>query len=359
MKPVNHRLEALDSYRGLAAVAVFFYHFPSNFFLLNWQLVKKSYLFVDFFFILSGFVIALNYLTKINSFFDVKSFMKKRFLRLYPLHFFMLILYLGIEFLKFFSSQNEAFSSNNIWSFFTNLFLVHSLGIHDGLTYNSPSWSISTEFYAYFVFALVAIFMQRISKSFQSLFFLIVAIASYVVVYYIKAPSLDVTYDLGFIRCIAGFFLGAFLSGRYKNLQDSNFKVSPFVMPFTFLAIIVIFSQTILKNIDYLMPPLFASLILSTALSKNGSLLRILAIRPLKWIGERSYSLYMIQALVIWLNVNILKLVFKVPSEQMDGKLILITSPIFGALNIIVVFLILLVASSFTYKYIESRFTNK
>ena len=49
---------------------------------------------VDFFFVLSGFVIALNFQSKIYNFTDVINFQARRFFRLYPLHFFMLLIYL-------------------------------------------------------------------------------------------------------------------------------------------------------------------------------------------------------------------------------------------------------------------------
>ena len=53
--------------------------------------MSNSELAVDFFFVLSGFVISLNYFYKLNDFNIFFDFIKKRFLRLYPLHFLKIV----------------------------------------------------------------------------------------------------------------------------------------------------------------------------------------------------------------------------------------------------------------------------
>src|SRR4051812_28345647 len=74
---------ALDSWRGLCACAVAFFHFAA-FDHLRWiAAVRHAYLFVDFFFVLSGFVIAGNYIERLQSGrLDVGRFMLVRLGRL-------------------------------------------------------------------------------------------------------------------------------------------------------------------------------------------------------------------------------------------------------------------------------------
>ena len=81
----NH-YNQLDVFRGLAALSVCAVHFNynSNFF-HNYFAMG---IFVQLFFSLSGFVIFLNYHNSLNKFKDLTKFVKKRFKRLYPLHFF-------------------------------------------------------------------------------------------------------------------------------------------------------------------------------------------------------------------------------------------------------------------------------
>ena len=52
------RFVAIDSLRGICAIIVAVYHFSSNSILAALPFIKNGFLFVDFFFVLSGFVIA-------------------------------------------------------------------------------------------------------------------------------------------------------------------------------------------------------------------------------------------------------------------------------------------------------------
>ena len=79
------RFVALDSWRGIAALMVAAYHFEATWHGHGASLLANSYLFVDFFFVLSGFVIAHAYGAKINSARDLAAFAVRRFGRLWPL----------------------------------------------------------------------------------------------------------------------------------------------------------------------------------------------------------------------------------------------------------------------------------
>ena len=83
---VHHRFEALDSWRGICACLVAVFHFHAYGFLYTSPFLRNFYLFVDFFFVLSGFVIAWNYADKLTSVQALKGFMILRAGRLYPLH---------------------------------------------------------------------------------------------------------------------------------------------------------------------------------------------------------------------------------------------------------------------------------
>ena len=111
--------EALDGWRGICACCVVLFHFHGYSPIYTSPLVRNSYLFVDFFFVLSGFVIAWNY-----------AAMPPRMTRVTVGKRLPPPTFTG---------------GNQPMAVLTNLFLVQSLNLHDSLTWNGPAWSISTE----------------------------------------------------------------------------------------------------------------------------------------------------------------------------------------------------------------------
>ena len=95
------RFEALDAWRGVCALLVAMFHLQAYSHIYDWSLVRHSFLFVDFFFVLSGFVIAGSYRAKLLGGFSIWHFMLLRFGRLYPLHLAILAIFIGIELLRF------------------------------------------------------------------------------------------------------------------------------------------------------------------------------------------------------------------------------------------------------------------
>jgi len=95
---------SLTSTRFIAALAIVIYPSKER---MNFQieqytyLLKGSYVGVDFFFILSGFIMAHSYAAKVKEgTFSFTSFIKRRFARIYPVHLITLIAFciLGVLF---------------------------------------------------------------------------------------------------------------------------------------------------------------------------------------------------------------------------------------------------------------------
>ena len=91
----------LDALRIVAAAAVVALHYAeyakdnaaAHFVFAH---VQHFNLFVDLFFVISGFVIARQYLARVDSPDDIKRFLWRRFARIYPLHFLTLAFYLAV-----------------------------------------------------------------------------------------------------------------------------------------------------------------------------------------------------------------------------------------------------------------------
>jgi peptidoglycan/LPS O-acetylase OafA/YrhL len=154
------RFEVLDSWRGVCAMMVALYHFPFISFVADLGVIRSGWLFVDFFFVLSGFVITHAYRTEIAYPGDTLQFIRRRFFRLYPLHFCTLsavlawTLLLNTARMIGAARYPELFHAHE--TLFDGLFekIVRHLILLQGFTMsdvglNAPSWSISVEFWTY------------------------------------------------------------------------------------------------------------------------------------------------------------------------------------------------------------------
>src|SRR5882757_7822109 len=118
----TNRFEALDGWRGVCACLVVLFHFHGHSPVYSSALVRNSYLFVDFFFVLSGFVIAWNYATKLDTWPGVKRFLILRLGRVYPLHLFMLLCFVAYETLRLFTDPEAFTGEYRPGAVVTNLF---------------------------------------------------------------------------------------------------------------------------------------------------------------------------------------------------------------------------------------------
>lgn len=134
--------------------------------------------------------------------------MKKRFARLWPLHIFVTFLYIPFAVAVAVAVANIFLNINtgdrfSLFSFITNIFLVQSLNLNTGTTWNTPAWSISVEFYTYLIFAMLYT-LPCIKKK------LIVPIAisliSFLVLYF--NSTMGNSSFLAIFRCTYSFFLG-------------------------------------------------------------------------------------------------------------------------------------------------------
>jgi len=207
--------ESLESLRGLAALLVFMHHFFEWNPIIESRIFINSYLMVDFFFVLSGFVIFNAYSEKISSINDFLRFQFLRIGRLYPVHLLFLSIFLIMALVKYIAItqlgvqnfRSSPFGEFGIIDIVLNVFLLQSI-VPDATSLNGAAWSISVEFYTYIIFGLIVLLMRHI-KDYIFLFFVIVSIA-------LLAENL--TFDFSpLLRCIAGFFTGCLTAKFIKE----------------------------------------------------------------------------------------------------------------------------------------------
>jgi peptidoglycan/LPS O-acetylase OafA/YrhL len=299
------RFEALDSWRGVAACLVAFHHLglAVNSHLNSFALVPNSYLFVDFFFVLSGFVIAANYEKRLAEGYGVWRFALLRFGRLYPLHVAVLLALIVLRLAHAASGLGEAspFSAPH-WSADTiiaNLLLLHSMHLYDFTPWNGPSWSISTEFYTYLLFAAAVTVYRRP----LGLLLLPVVVASAAALW-LLVGGIGATYDWGLIRCILGFAAGAMTWHAHR----AGWLRPGTALEVVSVLLIVVFVCNAGKGALSLAAPAVFALAVLVFAAEAGAVSRWVRSPSLLWLGGRSYSIYMVHFLVAWLLADCLKI---------------------------------------------------
>jgi peptidoglycan/LPS O-acetylase OafA/YrhL len=292
----NH-FEALDGWRGLCACLVVLFHFHGYSPIYHWGLIRNSYLFVDFFFVLSGFVIAWNYGSRLGSWRDVRQFLVLRVGRLYPLHIFMLFVFLAWETAKLFMGHagpggSAAFTGETQpGTVLSNVFLVQSLHLNDTLSWNAPSWSISTELWAYVVFAVVSV-----TFGLRNWMIALLAVAAPVFLLQVTRTGMDITYDWGLVRCLFGFALGVACARLYRARRDrwsaAGGVAASALESFALVAVVWYVADAGKGNWSLLAPFVFAGAVLVFA-NERGAWSRMLQLRFFKWLGTLSYSIYL------------------------------------------------------------------
>jgi hypothetical protein len=299
------RFRALDSWRGIAAVVVVFYHCVFLGYLNDNSFVRSGYLFVDFFFVLSGFVIAHAYRERIGAPEAAAGFLMRRFGRLWPLHAAMLAAFALAEGLNAFlyahSGASEAFrpsiNDNTPATFLANVFMLNAVGLSRSITWNGASWSIGAEFCAYLVFAGATLYGRAIltplSLAIAALGALAVGVLS------THQPPMDASYDLGFLRCLYGFFVGVVVHAGFARPSRTRFAGARATLAEVgALALAVAFMGVGGRGALGLAAPLVFAPLVYVFASEGGALSRALMFRPFAALGAWSYSIYMTQGLI-------------------------------------------------------------
>lgn len=142
------RLHGLDALRGVAALSVVLLHLTAVYQELP-GLVSSAYLAVDFFFMLSGLVMARTFEPRMRAGLAPLTFLRMRYLRLWPT---MLVgAVLSVPFLWRDSAHWLAFAK----SAGPNLLLLPTLGEQEIFPLNIPAWSIFFELVANLAHGLV------------------------------------------------------------------------------------------------------------------------------------------------------------------------------------------------------------
>jgi len=178
----RQHFEILDGLRGVAALSVVIFHFMEIVYTdYNKNFIGHGFLAVDFFFCLSGFVIAYAYDNRIKKI-GAWEFFKSRLIRLHPLVVLGTVLGLLAFFFDPFGGQAGTYSAGKIVLLcLASLLLIPFPVMPDRyfnlFGFNAPAWSLFWEYVANIAYALV------LSKMSKRLMFLLLLMAAALLCY--------------------------------------------------------------------------------------------------------------------------------------------------------------------------------
>ncbi|MEI3789808.1 MULTISPECIES: acyltransferase family protein [unclassified Chryseobacterium] len=291
---MKNEIKSLTGFRGIVALWVTFFHF--SYFRNFWiQSVNgKGYVAVDIFFVLSAFLLAVSYSGKFQhlTFDGVQRFYKKRVNRIYPVYF------LSVVFIILFIAKNPTWAQ-----FLVNAALIQCF-FNPNYSLNEVYWSLSTEWICYLIFPFL---LWGILKYKLSSWFLIIlglalrGIVSYLPdIYFDDAPLeidrssqyLDIVFGVSsLVRTVSCYFIGigiAFLQGI--KIKKSNL----FIYGVVILSFLLLYTA---RGLFFI--PLLSAIIIKHLYSEKKSLVKsFLETKAVYFLGNISYSLYIIHYIV-------------------------------------------------------------
>ncbi|MET3592907.1 peptidoglycan/LPS O-acetylase OafA/YrhL [Mesorhizobium shonense] len=368
----GERFLVLDSWRGICALLVALFHFPTTSTISQSAFVGGSYLFVDFFFVLSGFVIASSYGSRLSEPDGLARFALARFGRIYPLHLLMLAAFAGFEAVRLVlpavhGTGAAPFTGGfDLRSLIANLFLLQGMGVEGRLSWNAPSWSISAEFFTYLLFAGAVFAAGRHAW----IWFVAAAVTAPFFLLALSTRHMDVSFDFGFIRCLYGFSLGALLAWfQHDSIAEARQarsggagRVAWTLAELAMIVVIGLFVSAAGTNDAGIAAPVVFALALYLFAHEGGLISALLRSRPMLLLGSLSYSIYMVQIFVQARLINVGGLIERKLGLGIVGDMTLrgdqvagfgVGSPWIGLAAIIAMLIAVIVASWFTWRFVE------
>ena len=316
------QIRALLGARAFPPLLLVMYHFCEghgyrNFWPLDY-VVARGYLWVEFFFALSGFVLTYAYGPRMAQVFTpggYGNFLKSRLIRLYPLHLFMLLAILATaiatrqlaamgHYVSIFDLPYHSFIDAK--AFVLNLLLMQAWHTEPHLTWNGAAWFVSVEWALCLMFPLFLWLSNgRVWRA------PLLIIGGFVALWALALTfkhGLDITFDGGVLRGMADFAIGVGLCMLYREWRprDRLPEAAHSIIQLLLLGALfyAFYNNGWAHNMRdlWVMVPLMALLL---ALSfDRGILARLLQMALPQRLGEWSYAIYIGQTFfLLWIRV--------------------------------------------------------
>ena len=311
------RYELLDGLRGVAALMVIWYHIFEGF--ATSPLAQKfnhGYLAVDFFFILSGFVIGYAYDDRWSRM-NIKEFFKRRLIRLHPL------VILGAVFgLAAFCIQGcVQWNGTTVepWkiltAFLLGIFLLPAFpgtagevrGNGEMFPLNGPSWSLFFEYIANIMYAL---FLRKLSTRWLKVFVAVngLGYAAFALLNGSGAYSMGVGWTMadlnflgGFLRMSFSFSVGLLLSRNFKPMKIKGAFWICSALLIALLSVPYLGTEANWLNGAYDVLCTLFIFPLIVCLGASGQTEQKTSEKLCRFLGETSYPIYILQYPIMYL----------------------------------------------------------
>ncbi len=368
---MNQSLPLLTPLRGIAALMVVLFHarlllFP------QWmesiaghtQLIENGYLWVDLFFILSGVVLAHVYgeaFTRTPRTASYGRFLWLRLTRVYPLYLVTLLLLVGWELYK--ARHGVGFYAGPLFKMWewegmppfgspftpaealpSALLLLQVVTDH-GLTWNFAAWSLSVEWISYLLIPL-AVTRSRRSHLAPLLALTVLAFIVH------SRGTLDVTSGaLAVGRGVSEFVLGLWLLPRVKAAKGLPMMKRDLPLLIAFVLPFALMQFTMTPQLTLLLIGSYILLIWIAACQgeRQSPLLRLLDNRFANWLGDLSYSIYLLHALVLLTGCELIHYLAPGLTEWWYGQ----TNPLLGVVATLLMLAVLIGLSFLSYNLLE------
>jgi peptidoglycan/LPS O-acetylase OafA/YrhL len=296
------RLDNLTGLRAFAAVWVMLGHFSGDTgvapFLRLGPVIERGAFGVDVFFVLSGFVITLSSLATLKADrpfgWQFRDYLARRFARIYPLHlatFLLVATLVGIAVDRHYHFTADV--SYSPLAAVLNLLLIHSWALLDRPSWNTVSWSLSAEWFAYLlIFPACVYLLERLTTVRLVLLVVVSWLLFAGTTLFIEHRGItNVTHD-GIFRVIPEFIAGYLLC-----------RISPIRVPrwgglLTGLGCLAFWPIATLSG-AYELAVLPAALAILLGLLQGGRVVSLLFGNPVSvFLGEASFAIYLVHPFI-------------------------------------------------------------
>jgi peptidoglycan/LPS O-acetylase OafA/YrhL len=309
-------LRSLTALRFMAAMWVAVYALWDNLAVdFKPAVIAKGYLGVELFFVLSGFILCHVYLAAAGEKrFTYREFLWARIARVYPLHIATLLAVMALGFAALFAGMSIDGHVMSWASLPANLLMVHAWGLAPDAGWNHRSWSISAEWFAYLAFPVFAFVAWKLRhRPVVAVMGALVLLAALYLGFHRLAgfPLTEATIKWGALRIVPCFAYGCALYLAFRR--------APLAIPglIAGVAAALMIAAAALQLWDGIIVALAGALILALASLPN-TRAGWLASKPAVYLGEISYSVYMV--VVPWqlLAVNLAAKLTNAPDKHLQ-----------------------------------------